>query len=182
MRKNTASRRKKDPENVRLALLMATARIASEEGVHAISLSKVSAAAGVTKGALFHHFVNREALIAAMALYLMDHLDAEIDQLIEKDTQTYGVFTRAYIQATLNMESEFGKAFSTLLLAEPSVASISSDWFVGRMKKHAKTDSDPQLEIIRYAADGAWLAAVTNYNPKMDLGKVKKRLLEMSRA
>ncbi|ASD63021.1 TetR/AcrR family transcriptional regulator [Bdellovibrio bacteriovorus] len=159
---------------------MATAGIASEEGVHAIRLSKVSAAAGVTKGALFHHFVNREALIAAMASYLMDHLDAEIDQLIEKDTQEYVVFTRAYIQATLNMESEFGKAFSTLLLAEPSVVSISSDWFVGRMKKHVKTDSDPSLEVVRYAADGAWLAAVTNYNPKMDLAKVRKRLIAMT--
>ncbi|MFV8258878.1 TetR/AcrR family transcriptional regulator [Bdellovibrio bacteriovorus] len=182
MKTKSPAKRKKDPENVRLALLKATAKLASEQGVPAITLSLVSKAAGVTKGALFHHFENKRALIAAMMDYLVESLDEEIDALIAKDSNDYGVFTRAYVQVILDLHSEYGKAFSSVLLSDPDLSSLSTDWYVKRMKRHAKTDSDQQLEIIRYAADGAWLAAVTNYNPKMDIGKIRKRLVEMSKA
>ncbi|WP_413560406.1 TetR/AcrR family transcriptional regulator [Bdellovibrio sp. HCB209] len=181
MKTKNPAKRKKDPENVRLALLKAATKLASEQGVPAITLSLVSEEAGVTKGALFHHFENKHALIAAMADFLTERLDEEIDAAIAKDPVSYGVFTRAYVQVTLDLHSEYGKAFSSLLLSESDLSSLGGDWYGKRLKRHAKTDSDPKLEIVRYAADGAWLAAVTNYNAKMDIGKIKKRLIEMSR-
>ncbi|AFY02414.1 TetR/AcrR family transcriptional regulator [Bdellovibrio bacteriovorus] len=180
MKTKSQTKRKKDPENVRLSLLRATAKLASEQGVPAITLSLVSKAAGVTKGALFHHFENKRALIVAMMDFLIERMDEDIDALIAKDAKEYGVFTRAYVQVMLDLHSEYGKAFSSLLLSEPEISALSAAWYGKRMKMHAKTDSDQQLEIIRYAADGAWLAAVTNYNPKMDIGKIRKRLVEMS--
>ena len=49
-----AHRRPKTPDQTRLALLDAAARLAMDHGFSALSLPAVCDSAGVTKGALFH--------------------------------------------------------------------------------------------------------------------------------
>lgn len=174
------TRRKKDPANVRQALIDAVIKIASTSGVSNITVSHVCKDAGVTKGALFHHFENREALIVAMVNHLTEQLDAEIDESIANDSVPYGSFTRAYIKTTLIEDSEYGRIWASLLLSDATINALAAKWFGKRLKKHFKTDSDPRLELIRYSADGAWLALVTDYVEGIDIGKIKKRLLAMT--
>src|SRR5262245_61399370 len=50
----------------RAALLAAARRLFSEKGFHATSTPEVVAAAGVTRGALYHHFENKEGLFRAV--------------------------------------------------------------------------------------------------------------------
>src|SRR5581483_4435078 len=52
----SAYTRAKQPEQVRRALLDCAATIAMDHGVSGITVQAVAAAAGVTKGGLFHHF------------------------------------------------------------------------------------------------------------------------------
>ena len=52
---------------VRDRLLDAAAGLVERDGLSAVAVDAVCSAAGVTKGALYHHFVGREALLAAVA-------------------------------------------------------------------------------------------------------------------
>jgi TetR/AcrR family transcriptional repressor of nem operon len=53
----------------RTALLAAATRLVREKGFAATSVDDLCAAAGVTKGAFFHHFVSKESLGVAAANY-----------------------------------------------------------------------------------------------------------------
>ena len=63
-RKNPKHRaaRLRDPERTRERLLQAAAREIYRSGFQSASLDGILASAGVTKGALYHHFKNKEAL------------------------------------------------------------------------------------------------------------------------
>jgi TetR/AcrR family transcriptional regulator, transcriptional repressor for nem operon len=54
--------RLRDPERTRERLLQAAAREIYRSGFQSASLDGILASAGVTKGALYHHFKNKEAL------------------------------------------------------------------------------------------------------------------------
>ena len=69
-------------------------------------MQAVAAAAGVTKGGLFHHFGSKQALIEGLFADLLARVDAEIDAAIEADPKPRGSFTRAYVNAVFT-----GKAF-----------------------------------------------------------------------
>ncbi|HEY2132557.1 MAG TPA: TetR/AcrR family transcriptional regulator [Acetobacteraceae bacterium] len=60
------------PENARRRLLDAALRIVREKGYHATSVDELCAAAGVTKGAFFHHFKTKEDLAVAAAAHWSD--------------------------------------------------------------------------------------------------------------
>lgn len=55
------------PETARNRLLDAALRIFREKGYHATSVDELCTAAGVTKGAFFHHFRSKEDLAVAAA-------------------------------------------------------------------------------------------------------------------
>jgi TetR/AcrR family transcriptional repressor of nem operon len=59
-------------ENARDKLLDVALRVIREKGYHATSVDELCAAAGVTKGAFFHHFKSKEELAIAAA----DHWSA----------------------------------------------------------------------------------------------------------
>src|ERR1700761_2057344 len=57
------------PETARSRLLNAALRIIRGKGYHATSVDELCAAAGVTKGAFFHHFRSKEDLAVAAAAH-----------------------------------------------------------------------------------------------------------------
>ncbi len=59
---NIALRTKRDPDKTREALLQAAFGEIHRSGFQAASLEKILSTAGVTKGALYHHFPNKAAL------------------------------------------------------------------------------------------------------------------------
>jgi AcrR family transcriptional regulator len=61
------SRRDEYSEATRRALLDSAARLFAEKGFTATSLDEVAAEARVTKGAVYHHFANKQALFEAVA-------------------------------------------------------------------------------------------------------------------
>jgi TetR/AcrR family transcriptional repressor of nem operon len=60
--KRRAATRMRDPERTRERLLRAASREIYRSGFQSASLDTILASAGVTKGALYHHFKNKEAL------------------------------------------------------------------------------------------------------------------------
>lgn len=158
----SAHHRKKQPEQVRRALLDCAAQIAAEDGGAAITIQAVATRAGVTKGGLLHHFDSKQALLAAVFKDLLDKMDQEIDRTLADDPASRGRFTRAYVRACfsdrlLGDRSLWG-ALSVAIVSEPALRALWSAWLDQRMARHAETDGDPRLVAVRLAADGVWLA------------------------
>lgn len=70
-------RTKEEALATRAELLDAAERVFSERGVTNTSLNEIAAAAGVTRGALYHHFKNKADLIEA----LMDRVMMPINEM-----------------------------------------------------------------------------------------------------
>ncbi|OCP00662.1 MULTISPECIES: TetR/AcrR family transcriptional regulator [unclassified Ensifer] len=180
--------RKKQPEQVQRALLECAAKIAADHGIAGVTVQAVADAAGVTKGGLFHHFSSKQVLLEGMVDALLDKLDAEIDSSMAEDPAPYGSFTRAYVKSVF-----VGKAFgfetpwSTLFMAVISDHDLRHrwiDWFNERLRRHDVTDGHPSLQIVRLAADGAWLSYVTadSKSGSAELQALKDQLVAMTEA
>lgn len=178
-----AHRRPKTPEQTRRALLNAAAVQAIAQGMAALSLPAVAEAAGLTKGAVFHHFGSRQGLIEALCADLIARIDAEIDATMAEDDGGFGSFTRAYVVCTFSPRGH-GSPWTSLSLAavtDPGLARIWADWMQGRLARHAATDFSPELEIVRLATDGYWLAMLQGMNRSEPPDLLCHRLLTMTR-
>ncbi|NEW90582.1 TetR family transcriptional regulator [Rhodopseudomonas sp. BR0M22] len=184
---SSAYERKKQPEVVRRALIDCAANLALERGLQAVTVQAVAAAAGVTKGGLFHHFPTKERLIEAVFDAQLDIFGSAIDEAMQDDHSSYGCFTRAYVRATFNLsdqdDNQCGGALAVSMMTDPVLRPRWSIWMRTRLTNHKKTDSAPALEIVRLAADGAWLADLTHLAPdlRMDRKKLLARLVAMTR-
>lgn len=181
---NEGYERKKQPELVRRTLIDCAARLATERGLQAVTVQAVADAAGVTKGGLFHHFPNKEKLIDAVLKDQIDKFDAAIEAALAQDGEGYGCFTRAYIIATFSM-AEYAPALESTcvaLITDPVARTHWSDWLRARLKRHHATDTTPELEIVRYAADGVWLADLQQLPPdlRMDRDLLRTRLIGLA--
>ena len=181
-----AHRKKKQPEQVRRDLLDCTANIAAEFGFAKLTIEAVSKAVGVTKGGLLHHFPNKRALIDAMVVDMLDQTDQYIDAYMAKDATVKGRFTRAYVAMTLNEENfnplDPGCGIGMAMLADPESMEHCLNWLSKRIALHKETDSDPLLEIIRFAADGAWMnfTAKRNAESVKQAQLIRKRLIDLT--
>lgn len=136
-----------------------------EQGLGSLTLQAVADAAGVTKGGLLHHFPNKQALIEAVFEDLLGKLDEEIDRRMSEDPAEQGRFTRAYIDAFFQVTRErSGSPWAALAIStmtDPRLRELWSEWMRDRLARHETTDSQPAFRIARYAADGIWLANLT---------------------
>lgn len=179
-----AHHRKKDPAQVRRQLLDQAARLSVEEGMAGISLQDVAAAAGVTKGGLLHHFPTKQALVEAMFTDFLAVLDRDIDALIAADGEGPGCFSRAYVDAMFR-QGEIGADSSCAvlgiaMLTDPRLRELWAKWLAARLDRHHATDSAAELEVIRYAADGVWLADFMEVRPA-NRAQLRNRLITATR-
>lgn len=160
---SNAHHRKKQPVLVRQQLLEVAARLAGEKGMSAVTLDAVSVASGVSKGGLLHHFPTKNALLDALFESLLEKFDAEIDQLMRADPLPQGRFSRAYLQAVSGLkdrpdDSRSWTQVTIALLAEPRLRLRWRQWVAERAEEYIGTDSALDTLIVRFAADGLWLA------------------------
>lgn len=188
-----AHERKKAPQEVRRKLLDCAARISVEQGLSSVTIQAVSDAAGVTKGGLLHHFPGKQELIAAVFDDLLAEFDDWIDEIMAGDPVEYGRFTRAYATTVLDQPPK-GPATSWTSLADPASStalfiSMIADaglrsrwdsWYDERMRRHKHTDADPILQVVRYAADGIWLADGLNANKPKNRKELKSIINAMT--
>jgi len=160
---SNAHHRKKQPVLVRQQLLEVAARLAGEQGMSAVTLDAVSAASGVSKGGLLHHFPTKNALLDALFESLLEKFDADIDELMRADPLPQGRFSRAYLQAVSGLkdrpdDSRGWTQVTIALLAEPRLRLRWRQWVAARAEEYIGTDSALDTLIVRFAADGLWFA------------------------
>jgi AcrR family transcriptional regulator len=178
--------RKKQPEQIRRALLDNAANIAAEQGLVKVTLEAVAKASNVTKGGLLHHFPNKNALLDALIEDLLKQLDRKIDEIMERDPVNYGRFTRAYVRVTLEDEqpkaSDPWSPLWALIMSEPGLQKTWAEWLQHRLEIHKKTDSSPMLEIVRLAADGAFFSFSIQSSALLTSAEsLRGRLIELTR-
>lgn len=184
---STAYHRKKQPEQVRQAILDTACHLAAHEGLGKVSIQTLADAVGVTKGGVFHHFPNKKALVHAVFQHLVGKLDRDINDRLAEEDGSYGSFTRAYVRVTFEDEVFHGheawRALCMSMANDPDGQALWADWMAHRLAMHAETDDDPHLEIVRFAADGVWLAMLSTAERSVlkDREAVKARLLAMTR-
>ncbi|MGL4310173.1 MAG: TetR/AcrR family transcriptional regulator [Paracoccaceae bacterium] len=180
-----AHRRPKAPDQTRRALLDAAADQALAHGMAALSLPAVAEAAGVTKGALFHHFRSKQGLIEALCADLIARIDDEIDAVMALDEGGHGTFTRAYVICTFAPRGGGASPWTSLSIsavADPGLARIWADWMQARLLRHATTDSGPDLDVVRLATDGFWLSTLQATARTEPPERLFQRLLSLTRA
>ncbi|MFA5121695.1 TetR/AcrR family transcriptional regulator [Zavarzinia sp.] len=157
-----AHRRPKQPDLVRRQLLDVAAELALEVGVGGLRLDAVARRAGVSKGGLLHHFPSRQALLEALCGAYLAEIGARIGAEMAADPVAPGRFSRAYLTVmTGGAASERERAWgllSVVLFAEPGFRDRWGDWLAARLAEHRATDAAPLLDVVRFAADGVWLA------------------------
>lgn len=173
--------RKKEPQLIRQSILQHTILLAADKGVNGVSIQAVADLVGVTKGGVFHHFSNKQKLLESMIVMLLAQLDEVVDRLIDEDPEPYGRFTRAYIEITLEKQimglQQSWSAISMTMLTDKTFNEYWIEWMNSRLERHHQTDSDIELKIVRYAADGIWLTAFTEVEDESETQLLKQELI-----
>jgi AcrR family transcriptional regulator len=139
-------------------LLDAAAALVIKRGTGALTLEAVAESAHVSKGGLLYYFDSKNSLLEALADYLAEQLQTEV----EREAQG-GNLAKAYLQVVSRMgqlpkDQQVFKALTIICTAQPELA--------GRVRARLHLSQPETLpgEVtldelhLRLVADGMWLA------------------------
>ena len=176
-----AHKRSKQPQQVRKNLIESTTKVAIQRGVNAVTIQSIADEAGVTKGGLLHHFPDKISLIEATFEYCLSKINEDILKLMDNNNAEYGRFTKAYISATIqyiNERDESWEALAILSITEPSLRNLWRSWMKKMHQENIITDSNIELQAIRYSVDGVWLDSLCNSAEKKHQNEILNYLLK----
>ena len=155
---------RRTPEDTRRQIIEAAIELAAEEGAMAVTLDAVVARLPFSKGALLHHFPNKQALLEGV----LDHLSLEMTTVVlaeaARDPNPYGRNARAYLRTVVNepateRDVSIGRAVLAACAIEPS---LIPRW---REAIRSLTVGDPEdpmgrddALMLRLIADGLWMS------------------------
>ena len=151
---------KRQADITRKALLSSAREIVAELGAIHFTLESVAARAGVSKGALLHHFPTKKALVEGMVRELVAQFGQTCNDLMARDPDPKGRAARAYVQAIAGQSKadyEHFAAMSAAFISDMSLMHIWRDGMSEALAVDATETSDPTYTMIaRLAADGMW--------------------------
>lgn len=175
----------RDRERTRKALLESAAHMIFEHGA-GVSLAEIAAHAGVSKGALTHHFASRQQLEEAVLTDSAGRFKEAVYAHVDFSENAPGKLLRAYVRAltsdTVLMREHFSPTSLVVVLAnnpmaEQMLAEDAAEW-------RAAFDADGiDLGIsvaVRSAAEGLAASYDTPYLSEEELQSATVRLLELS--
>ncbi len=91
-----------DPEQTRETLLDAAVQLFGAQGFHATSVREIVAAAGLTKGAFYHHFASKEVVLAEIHDAFIDaHLERQRGILARPATAHQNLFSLMHLAVSV---------------------------------------------------------------------------------
>jgi len=96
-------------KDTRENILLVSLRLFAQEGYEAVSVSQIAGELGLTKGALYRHYANKQAIFESI-LQKMEQLDAERAQAFELPEGTVQDMPQSYEIATPEALCAFSKA------------------------------------------------------------------------
>ncbi len=119
-------RTRAEMEETRASLLATARRVFSEHGYAATSMDDLTAQAGLTRGALYHHFGDKKGLLAAVVAQLDAETDQRLQAISDAADDAWEGFVqrcRAYLEMALEPEIQ-----RILLRDGPAVLGDPSRW------------------------------------------------------
>jgi AcrR family transcriptional regulator len=117
----------------------------------------------VSKGALFHHFSSKQALVDEAIGALIGEFEARVRALLQDGTPGHGCFSRAYVRANFEhllqqeQDNDIGLTLGNLM--EPALLAHWRDW------KRAMLAEFPAKPAIRACTRRAALPMATGPPP-----------------
>lgn len=162
------SRRKRDPEGTREAILEAACEILAQEGKEGLSVAQVAQRAGVNRGTAYQHFQTREQLIEAATAWVSANLyravfgDPEVASRQPVESVNALALTEHIVEFAME-NPELGRAWLFELLSSQRPAS-DQFWrqYETNFEKYAKTEfAQPGIDaevasIITLTASFLW--------------------------
>lgn len=96
-------------KDTRENILLVSLRLFAQEGYEAVSVSQIAGELGLTKGALYRHYANKQAIFESI-LQKMEQMDAERAQAFELPEGTVQDMPQSYEIATPEALCAFSKA------------------------------------------------------------------------
>lgn len=135
-------------------IIDATIEVASEKGVAAVTLEDIAQKVGVTKGALYAYFENREALFREMTLEVFTRVRSELKKAFRESDDGPEIFSRitdleygdlkrytniiSQMVTTVPQDPELQALYSTMF--DKNVAFIGSQ--ISRMQKKGTVSAE----------------------------------------
>ena len=143
--------------NVREDLIAAAEQILQEEGLAALSVRRVAREIGVVPSAVYNHFKNREALLAAVAADGYHHIEKLVGKLEGNTTEPELLLrqlARGYLQFAAANPNLYRLMFSAEVVAiriHPELE-LASDSTFGRLADwwYGPGSFDPQASAVEY--------------------------------
>lgn len=157
-----------------------------------LSIRAVAVEAGVSTGAVLHHFATKEALVKAMVERQLDLFDAEVErqsarEVEERGAAAPGCWLRAYAQTTIDSLED--PAVNDTLLASVATGPEVGDAIRRRSEqwhRRAETDGLPPIRasLVRMAVDGLAYARFLGFTaPKGEkLEELRDMIFELTEA
>jgi AcrR family transcriptional regulator len=179
-------KRKKNPKEVRLAILNAAEKIANNQGLSCLTIQAVADEAKVTKGGFFHHFDCKQSLIDAVFDRVIDKFSESVEQYMQNDSVSRGKFSRAYVSTLfddiLKNSGNLWAAAAISMIVDPDLKRRWTLWYEKKTCEHFLTDGDLDLLTVRLAADGLWYGFIlgsSGYSVD-EIENIRKHLIEMT--
>lgn len=178
----------RNPESTKSGILDAAKRILIDDGLPSLTIDGVAKRAGVSKGAVLHHYRSKEELVVAMVRRECEGFDEQLEELRRREKVKRGSYTRAYLRAMMGeIEAmERGEDADVIPTLEefrnlPAAQAVVR-WYVERWQGQAEEDGlEPEVAgLVRYAADGMWMEARTGCSRRATQVAVLERLWRMA--
>jgi len=175
-------------ENTRSRLLDAVGEAIAVAGATTFTLDAIAKRAGVSKGALLHHFPTKSVLVEEFVKSLLNQFWDEVYKLSNEDDEPHGRMTRAYTNTILSVyrtpaQSRRWNGLMTAFVMNPSLMYLwrdASSQFQRPLE--AETAENDALMIARMAVDSYWSNQLFGVQSVSSESRKKfiERLIEMT--
>ncbi len=171
-------------ERTRQSILESANEIAQNEGVGNLTLARVAANAGISKGGLLHHFGSKQELIIGLLTETLDQADSDLNRLADANDRTSGAFAQAYLDFVRTSQHTNGTAtgvFAAAALEDGDLtpARAMFDRWQHRLVAEDNIDQDIAM-LARVVGDGLWLIDLFDLAPPSEAQR--QRLFEFIEA
>ena len=178
-------------EETRAALIAMARKVFSERGYADTSMDDLTAQAGFTRGALYHHFGDKKGLLAAVVAQIDHEMDQRLDMISEQAKDIWSGFNqRCHTYLDMAIESEYQRIVLRDARAVLGGASIDSQQHcIDSMQRQIAQliqqgiieQADPQaLACLIYgslAETAFWIADGDDHNQRLKSGRTALNLL-----
>lgn len=173
------------PEAVRTRLIEVSLERLSHSGVQGFTLESVAREAGVSKGALLHHFPSKDALVSAILDHLFTSYETLVNTYYAQEADSPGRWARAYIRATF-ADSMIPLEVASLLLSsmyenQDLLEAVKADDAAWRERLRSDGLPPARAAIIQGATDSMWQARILGfYSDPVELADMLAELLKLA--